>query len=181
MRRKISVIGSDGAGEVTAFLLAERDYADLVIVDGEDAVARDIATAVTPSEGRGRVTGAQGIEAATGSHVVVVARDLDREEVERLGRGAPDAVLVTTDAARAPLLCEVTNFPRARVIGVPADVQGRFTVGAAIRDLADAIVLDRHRLVRCQALCQGEAGIKGFAPVLVRLGSAGVEEIVTRA
>ncbi|MBX5469737.1 MAG: malate dehydrogenase [Thermoleophilaceae bacterium] len=54
-----------------------------------------------------------------------------------------------------------------------------YAPSAAVVEMVDAIVLDQKRVLPCAALCQGEYGIDGlFVGVPVRLGAAGIEEIV---
>jgi malate dehydrogenase len=54
-----------------------------------------------------------------------------------------------------------------------------YAPGAAVAEMVDAIVLDQKRVLPCTAYLEGEYGIDGlYIGVPVKLGSAGVEEIV---
>ena len=54
-----------------------------------------------------------------------------------------------------------------------------YAPGAAAAQMVDAIMLDEKRVLPCTALLEGEYGIDGlYMGVPVRLGAAGVEEIV---
>jgi malate dehydrogenase len=54
-----------------------------------------------------------------------------------------------------------------------------YAPGAAAAQMVDAIVLDEKRVLPCTAYLQGEYGIEGlFVGVPVKLGAAGIEEIV---
>jgi malate dehydrogenase len=54
-----------------------------------------------------------------------------------------------------------------------------YAPGSAAAQMVDAILLDEQRILPCTALLEGEYGIKGlFMGVPVKLGAAGVEEIV---
>ena len=54
-----------------------------------------------------------------------------------------------------------------------------YAPGAACAEMVDAILLDQKRVLPCTALLEGEYGIDGlYMGVPVRLGAAGVEEIV---
>jgi malate dehydrogenase len=45
--------------------------------------------------------------------------------------------------------------------------------------MVDSIVLDQKRVLPCAALCKGEYGVEDlFVGVPVKLGAAGIEEIV---
>jgi malate dehydrogenase len=55
-----------------------------------------------------------------------------------------------------------------------------YAPGAAAAQMVDAILLDEKRVLPCTALLEGEYGIKGlYMGVPVKLGAAGIEEIVT--
>lgn len=54
-----------------------------------------------------------------------------------------------------------------------------YAPSAAVVEMIDSIVLDQKRVLPCAALCEGEYGIDGlFVGVPVKLGAAGIEEIV---
>src|SRR2546430_1466448 len=57
-----------------------------------------------------------------------------------------------------------------------------YAPGAAVAQMVDSILLDQKRVLPCTALLEGEYGIDGlYMGVPVKLGSAGVEEIVELA
>lgn len=103
--------------------------------------------------------------------VVVVASDGDRW-AEQIRDRAPNAVVVVVGGS-PQAVCEVTLFPRARIIGVADDTEAEAVV--------DAIVNDRGKEFESVVRCEGERGIEAeFARVPVRIGSRGVIEIVER-
>src|SRR3954462_2757355 len=54
-----------------------------------------------------------------------------------------------------------------------------YAPAAGVAEMGDSIVLDQKRVLPCAALCQGEYGIQDlFVGVPVKLGAAGIEEIV---
>jgi malate dehydrogenase len=54
-----------------------------------------------------------------------------------------------------------------------------YAPGAAVAQMVDSILLDQKRVLPCTALLEGEYGIDGlYIGVPVKLGSAGVEEVV---
>jgi malate dehydrogenase len=54
-----------------------------------------------------------------------------------------------------------------------------YAPAAGVAEMVDSIVLDQKRVLPCAALCQGEYGIEDlFVGVPVKLGAAGIEEIV---
>jgi len=54
-----------------------------------------------------------------------------------------------------------------------------YAASAAIVEVVDAVMLDRHRVLPCAALCKGEYGFEEvFVGLPVKLGLGGIEEIV---
>lgn len=54
-----------------------------------------------------------------------------------------------------------------------------YAPSAAVAEMVDAVVKDRHRILPCSAFLEGEYGLKDvFVGVPVRLGGKGVEEVV---
>jgi malate dehydrogenase len=143
MRRKITVVGAGNVGATTAQRLAERDYADVVLVDVVEGLAQGKALDLNqagPVVGyEPRLSGATGYEDSAGSDVVVITSGLPRKpgmsrddllsankqivgEVSgEIASRSPDAiVIVVTNPLDA--MCHVTlaatEFPRQRVMGM---------------------------------------------------------------
>jgi hypothetical protein len=109
-----------------------------------------------------------GLDEISGADVVVLAGPADGA-FEAIRDRAPNAVVVVVGESPQPV-CEATLFPRARILGVEADVVG---------DVVDAIVFDRNAAFTAVARCEGERGIDGeFASVPVRVGARGISEIL---
>jgi malate dehydrogenase len=54
-----------------------------------------------------------------------------------------------------------------------------YAPAAGVAEMVDSIVLDQKRVLPCAALCKGEYGVEDlFVGVPVKLGAAGIEEIV---
>ncbi|HEX9710347.1 MAG TPA: malate dehydrogenase [Candidatus Thermoplasmatota archaeon] len=54
-----------------------------------------------------------------------------------------------------------------------------YAPSAAVAEMVDAVVKDRHRILPCSAYLEGEYGISGaYLGVPVRLGAGGVEEVL---
>jgi malate dehydrogenase len=54
-----------------------------------------------------------------------------------------------------------------------------FAPGAAVVDMVEAILLDKHKIVPCSVFLQGEYGVRDvFVGVPVKLGARGVEKII---
>src|SRR3954463_3620775 len=143
MRRKITVVGAGNVGATTAQRLAERDYADVVLVDIVDGMPQGKALDLNQSGPvvgyEPNLVGTNGYEETAGSDIVVITSgfprqpgmsrdDLLAKNKEIVGGvsgevkdRSPDAiVIVVTNPLDA--MCHVaydtTQFPRERVIGM---------------------------------------------------------------
>jgi malate dehydrogenase len=143
VRRKITVVGGGNVGATTAQRLAERDYADVVLVDIVEGMPQGKALDLNQSGPvvgyEPAVVGTNGYEETSGSDIVVITSgfprqpgmsrdDLLAKNKEIVGGVAaevkdrsPDAiVIVVTNPLDA--MCHVafdtTQFPRQRVIGM---------------------------------------------------------------
>jgi malate dehydrogenase len=145
MRKKVSIVGCGMVGGTTAQRLAERGYADIVMVDVVEGLAQgkalDLAEAGPIVGFDSKVTGGtvprdSGLTA--GSDVVVftsgaprkpgMSRDdllqinqkIVEENVKEIARQSPDCVLLMVNNpldAMAQLAFKVSGFPRQRVVG----------------------------------------------------------------
>src|ERR671917_1317587 len=143
MRRKITVVGGGNVGATCAQRLAERDYADVVLVDIVEGMPQGKALDLNQSGPvvgyEPNLVGTNGYEETAGSDIVVITSgfprqpgmsrdDLLAKNKEIVGGVAsqvkdrsPDAiVIVVTNPLDA--MCHVaydaTQFPRQRVIGM---------------------------------------------------------------
>jgi malate/lactate dehydrogenase len=173
MPRKISVIADGEHGAVVTLLLAERDYADLVLLGA--AGAEDIAAAW----GSERVGHATDLEDTGGADLLVLAAESDAQTLRDLMSRSPGAIVIVAAApvtAGCDLVLGAVSPPRGRVLGVAAD--GPYSLAVGARRLVDAVLLGRRGTLTCVARCQGEHGLHGTLAVRARVGEAGVEEIL---
>jgi hypothetical protein len=106
----------------------------------------------------------------SGSDVVVLYTG-NGDIYDEIRERAPNAVVVVAKGSPQPA-CEATLFPRSRIVGLGEG-------DADVVDVVESIVLDRGRVFTAIARCEGERGIDGeFAPVPVKLGVRGIEEIL---
>src|SRR3954447_22425656 len=142
-RRKGTVIGAGMVGGVVAQMLAQRDYADIVLVDVVEGMpqgkALDMMQMGTLVGYDTNVTGTNGYDESAGSDVVVITSGIARKPgmsrddllrtnmgiVESVTRqvvpGSPDAVLIVVSNpldAMCHVAYEASGFPRERVIGM---------------------------------------------------------------
>jgi malate dehydrogenase len=139
---KISIIGAGMTGASTAFWLAEREIADLVLIDVVDGVpqgkALDLAQAM-PIIGKDvELTGSTDYAATAGSDIIIITAGLPRKPgmsrddlltananivgpaVTETLKYSPDAIyIILTNPldTMAYLAMKVGNLPRHRVIG----------------------------------------------------------------
>ena len=142
-RYKVTVVGAGMVGGTLAQRLAERDYADVVLVDIVEGMPQGKALDITeagPVYGYDSiVTGSNGYEETAGSDLVVVtsgmarkpnmSRDdllkinagIVREVTEKVKAASPDCTLIVVSNpldAMVTLAHRVSGFPKQRVIGM---------------------------------------------------------------
>lgn len=119
------------------------------------ASVRDIQTLVLGSHGDQMVPVVSASSVGGVPLTRIVSNETIAAMVERVRKGGGEIVnLLSTSAWYAP--------------------------GAAVAEMVASIVLDQKRVLPCTAYLEGEYGIDGlYMGVPVRLGAAGVEEIIT--
>jgi malate dehydrogenase len=142
-RKKITVVGAGNVGATCAQRLAERDYADVVLVDIVEGLPQGKALDLNQSGPvvgyEAQVVGTDGYEETAGSEIVVITSGsprkpgMSRDDLLEINKSivgdvsaqvrdrSPDAiVIVVTNPLDA--MCHVafdtTQFPRQRVIGM---------------------------------------------------------------
>jgi malate dehydrogenase len=143
MRSKITVVGAGNVGATCAQRLAERNYADIVLVDIVDGVpqgkALDIMEAGPIYGYDSEVTGTTTYEATKNSDVVVITSGMPRKPgmsrddllfanmdivksvVNQIAPNSPNAVIIVVTNpldAMSQLAQQVSKFPKARVMGM---------------------------------------------------------------
>jgi len=143
MRQKITVVGAGNVGATTAQRLAERDYADVVLVDIVEGMpqgkALDINQAGPVVGYEANMVGTNGYDETAGSSIVVITSGFPRQPgmsrddllaknkeiisgvATEIAERSPDAiVIVVTNPldAMCHVTYDVTGFPRQRVIGM---------------------------------------------------------------
>jgi malate dehydrogenase len=144
MNRKVTVVGGAGnVGATVARAVAEKELADVVIIDIMDqkaaGVALDIYEACPIQKSDARIVGGNDWNAAAGSDIVVITSgkprkpgmsrdDLVRDNFEimksiapNVKRYCPDSIIIPVANpldAMAQALFRLTGFPRERVIGM---------------------------------------------------------------
>jgi malate dehydrogenase len=143
VRRKITVVGAGNVGATLVQRLAERDYADVVMVDIVEGLpqgkALDLREAGPIAGYDSFVTGTNGYRETAGSDVCVITSGLPRkpgmsrddlietnmkivrEVTERLVKASPRTTLIVVSNpldAMCHVAHKVSGFPRARVIGM---------------------------------------------------------------
>ena len=141
-RTKITVVGAGNVGATTAQRLAERDYADVVLVDIVEGLpqgkALDLNQAGPVVGYEPTVTGTNGYEETAGSEICVITSGrartpgMSRDDLLRtnqeivadvtrnLAERSPQTIIVVTNPldAMCQVAYSVAGFPRERVIGM---------------------------------------------------------------
>ncbi|HEY2603472.1 MAG TPA: malate dehydrogenase [Thermoleophilaceae bacterium] len=143
MRNKITVVGAGNVGATTAQRLAERDYADVVLVDIVEGMPQgkvlDLNQAGPVVGYEANLVGTNGYDETAGSDIVVITSGFPRQPgmsrddllaknkeivggvAQQVADRSPDAiVIVVTNPldAMCHVAADVTQFPRQRVIGM---------------------------------------------------------------
>jgi len=143
MRFKVTVVGSGNVGATAAQRIAEKGYADVVLVDIIEGVPQGKALDMMeagPVEGYDcRIVGSNGYEETANSDIVVITAGLARKPgmsrddllmknyeivkgvTEQVARHSPKAILVMVSNpldAMAQVALKVSGFPRERVVGM---------------------------------------------------------------
>ncbi len=143
VRKKITIVGAGNVGATLALRLAERDYADIVLVDILEGVpqgkALDLLEAGPVVGYDSLITGTNGYQETAGSDLAVItggvarkpgmSRDdlvttnaqIVRDVTQSLVRHSPECLLIVVSNpldAMVHLAYQVSGFPKRRVIGM---------------------------------------------------------------
>ena len=142
-RRKVSVIGAGNVGGTTAQRLAEKNLADVVLLDINEGVAKGKALDITESAPLYgfdvRVTGTGSYDETAGSNLVVISSGVPRKPgmsrddllrinaeivqgvTREVAKRSPEAVLIVVSNpldAMTYVAYRESGFPRERVMGM---------------------------------------------------------------
>ena len=143
MRSKITVVGAGNVGATTAQRLAERDYADVVLVDIVEGMpqgkALDLNQAGPVVGYEPNVSGTNTYDETSGSEIVVITSGLPRKPgmsrddllaankeivagvTREISQRSPDAIIIVVTNpldAMCHVALDVSAFPRQRVVGM---------------------------------------------------------------
>ena len=141
-RRKVTVVGAGNVGATCAQVLAQRDYADVVLVDIKEGLPQGKALDINQMGAvlgyEPNVTGSNDYEPTAGSDVVVITAGLPRgpgmsrddlvstnekivkDVTEKVVAQSPDAILIIVSNpldAMCHVAKSVSGFPKERVFG----------------------------------------------------------------
>ncbi len=143
MRRKVTVVGAGNVGATLAQRVAERGYADVVLVDIIDGLPQgkglDMQESAPILGFDSRITGVTSYEQTAGSDVAVITAGIARKPgmsrddllatnqkivggvTEQVVKHSPSCVIIVISNpldAMAQLALHVSKFPRHRVVGM---------------------------------------------------------------
>jgi malate dehydrogenase len=141
-RRKITVVGAGNTGATCAQVLAQRDYADVVLTDIKEGLAEGKALDINQMGPilafEATITGTNGYEETAGSDVVVITAGVPRQPgmsrddlvttnekivkdvTEKAVAQSPDAVIIVLSNpldAMCHVAKSVSGFPKERIFG----------------------------------------------------------------
>jgi len=171
MRQKVTVVGVGHVGATAAQRLAEKELADVVLIDIVEGVSEgkslDLAQAAPIEMHDARLFGTNDYEASAGSDIVIVTagvprkpgmsrddlvatnRDIVKSVARQVARYSPEAVLIIVSNpldAMCHVAMEEGGFPKNRVIGM-AGVLDSARFRAFIAAELDVSVENVHALV----------------------------------
>ena len=142
MRSKVSIIGAGNVGATCAFSIAEKGYADIVLLDIIEGLPQgkglDILEATPIVESDAKIMGTNDYEETANSHIVVItsgasrkpgmSRDdlvrtnmkIVREVTEKVVQYSPNCIIIMVTNpldAMTQLALHISKFPRSRVLG----------------------------------------------------------------
>jgi malate dehydrogenase len=158
MRRKVTIVGAGNVGATLGQRVAERNYADVVLVDiipdMPQGKALDIQESGSVLGFDSRVTGTNGYEETANSDIVVITSGIARkpgmsrddlvrtnqkivtEVAEQVKAHSPNATIICVTNpldAMTQLVKHVTGFPKNRVFGMAGVLDaGRFAAFVAM-------------------------------------------------
>jgi len=152
MKNKVSIIGAGMTGSTTAHWLAEREIADIVLVDVVEGMpqgkALDLQEALPVIGKDALITGTNDYEATAGSDIVVITAGLPRKP----GMSRDDLLFANADIVRKATEETIRRSPDAIyvVLTNPLDVMAYLTMKVAgvepHRVVGQAGVLDSARM-----------------------------------
>src|SRR5689334_11638319 len=141
-RRKVTVVGAGNVGATCAQVLAQRDYADVVLTDIKEGLPQGKALDINQMGAvlgyEPNVTGSNGYEETAGSDVVVITAGVPRKPgmsrddlvttnekivkdvTEKVVAQSPDSILIVVSNpldAMCHVAKNVSGFPKERVFG----------------------------------------------------------------
>jgi malate dehydrogenase len=152
MKSKVSIIGAGMTGSTTAHWLAEREIADLVLVDIVEGMpqgkALDLQEALPVIGKDVAVVGSNGYEATAGSDIIVITAGLPRKP----GMSRDDLLSANAEIVKKAVLSSMDSSPDAIYIVLtnPLDVMAHLTMEVGNlpphRVVGQAGVLDSARM-----------------------------------
>jgi malate dehydrogenase len=143
MKSKVTVVGAGNVGATVAQRLAEKELADVVLIDVIEGVPQgkslDLAQAAPVEKHDSRLAGSNTYEAAAGSDIVIITagiprkpgmsrddllatnRGIMRDVTRQVAKYSPETILIVVSNpldAMCHVAMEESGFPKNRVIGM---------------------------------------------------------------
>jgi malate dehydrogenase len=143
MKSKVTVVGAGNVGATAAQRLAEKELADVVLIDIIEGVPQgkslDLAQAAPIEKHDAHLTGANTYEASAGSDIVIITagiprkpgmsrddllntnRGIIRDVTKQITKHSPEAILIIVSNpldAMCHVAMDESGFPKKRVVGM---------------------------------------------------------------
>jgi malate dehydrogenase len=143
MKNKVTVVGAGNVGATTAQRIAEKELADVVLIDIIEGVpegkALDLAEAAPVEKHDAHLTGTNSYEKSSGSDIIIITAGIPRKPgmsrddlistnagimksvTREIAQYSPDAVIIVVSNpldAMCHVAYETSGFPKNRVIGM---------------------------------------------------------------
>src|SRR5437016_5628468 len=180
---KITVVGVGFYGSTLAQRIAERGYADEVVMtdiieDRPQGLALDMMQSRSIEGFETRIVGTNGYEETAGSDVCVITAGMARKPgMSRMDLREVNAKIV--DEAAIDELVQKTRDGGAEIVGLLKTGSAYYAPSSAAEAMVRAVVEDSGALMPVCAWVDGQYGIKDvYLGVPAKLGRGGVIEIV---
>jgi malate/lactate dehydrogenase len=180
MRSKVTCTAETFTGEIVALLIAQLDLSALVLLNGREGLAEDLAKAATSQGYEPRVRSGKWPDAAGSDLVLLDAIGPETaQEIAQRCAGAVVIVATPTPVTDVQRLVEATRLPRARIIGAAVEGAGPITAAARAAEIADAVLRDRRRTLQAAVQVLGDDGADGGVALReARIGAGGIQAIL---
>src|SRR5437867_3775286 len=187
MNRKVTVFGAGFVGSTTGQRIAEKELADVTMIDIIEGMPQGKALDMMESamlEGfDAKVTGSNDPAAVAGSDLVVITSGIarkpgmSRDDLLKTNAGIKVEDLIPKDKLDA--MVTRTRNGGIEIVNLLKTGSAYYAPSSSVVEMVRAILHDEKRVLPAAAWCTGQYGVKDmFVGVPAVLGANGVEKII---